>query len=80
MNMKSPLLLAVIASLTLGLAPFHEPHIIGKIKWVMGGAVGMKAMDWFDLCLHGAPWVFLLVILIRTVYTSLKSRSNSNEF
>ena len=28
--------------LTLGLANFyHEPHIIGKIRWVAGGAVGM---------------------------------------
>ena len=38
---------------TLGLAPFHpEPHIWGKIKWIMGGAIGMKPMDWFDTLLH----------------------------
>lgn len=51
----------LIASLTLGLAPFApEPHIWGKIKWVMGGAEGMKSADWFDLLMHGLPWVLLL--------------------
>ena len=48
-------------SLTLGLAPFTEPHIIGKLKWVFGGAIGMKMMDWFDLVLHGSPWLILLI-------------------
>ncbi len=52
------------AALTLGLAPFvPEPHLLGKIRWVAGGAVGMGAMDWFDLVLHGAPWVWLVVAL-----------------
>ena len=47
--------------LTLGLAPFYpEPHIIGKIRWVAGGAVGMGYMDWFDLLLHGLPWALLV--------------------
>jgi hypothetical protein len=53
---------ALVASLTLGLAPFApEPHVIGKLRWVAGGAVGMTAMDWGDLVLHGAPWCLLLV-------------------
>ena len=52
--------MAVLFSLTLGLAPFKpEPHIVGKIRWVMGGARGMKPMDYFDLFLHGAPFIFL---------------------
>lgn len=51
-----------IASLTLGLAPFTpEPHIWGKLTWILGGANGMQAMDWFDFLMHGAPW-FLLII------------------
>jgi len=55
----------LLASLTLGLAPFvPEPHIVGKIKWIAGGAVGMQAMDWFDVFLHGTPWVLLLLSLI----------------
>jgi hypothetical protein len=48
--------------LTLGLAPFvPEPHIIGKIRWIAGGAVGMTALDWGDTLLHGLPWLLLLV-------------------
>jgi hypothetical protein len=51
----------VLACLTLGLAPFFpEPHIWGKLKWMLGGAAGMQLMDWFDLVLHGFPWVLLI--------------------
>lgn len=54
--------LITLACLTLGLAPFvPEPHIWGKLKWLAGGAVGMKPMDWFDTLLHGLPWLLLLV-------------------
>jgi hypothetical protein len=51
----------LIACLTLGLAPYYpEPHIWGKVKWIIGGADGMKAMDWFDFVFHGIPWALLL--------------------
>ncbi len=65
---KSNVLIALIASLTLGLAPFFpEPHLFGKIRWVLGGAVGMQPMDWFDLVLHGAPWVWLIIEAIKLI-------------
>ncbi len=54
---------AVVACLTLGLAPWFPPHIVGKLEWVRGGAVGMEPLDWFDLVMHGAPWVWLVVEL-----------------
>ena len=55
----------VLASLTLGLAPFvPEPHIWGKLKWVLGGAEGMAMMDWLDLMYHGLPFVLLIRDLI----------------
>ena len=55
----------LLASLTLGLAPFSpEPHIWGKLKWVWGGAKGMQLMDWWDLVMHGTPWVLLLLSII----------------
>ena len=54
------LLLPRLAAMGLGLAPFvPEPHIVGKLRWVLGGAEGMAPMDWFDIVLHGAPWVWL---------------------
>ncbi len=56
----------LLLCLTLGLAPFYpEPHIWGKIKWISGGAVGMQALDWFDVLLHGFPWVLLVRLLLR---------------
>lgn len=70
------LILAIVASLTLGLAPWYpEPHLFGKIRWVMGGAAGMGPMDWFDLCWHGAPFVFLIVVLILKLRNIIKQRS-----
>ena len=60
-NWKMVLLLC----LTLGLAPyFPEPHILGKVKWILGGATGMKPMDWFDVLLHGFPFVLLTRLLV----------------
>ena len=54
-------LLVLVLCLTLGLAPFTpEPHILGKVRWLAGGAEGMAAVDYFDLLLHGLPWTILL--------------------
>lgn len=64
--------LFLIASLTLGLAPFlPEPHLLGKLRWVAGGAKGMQLMDYFDLVMHGFPWL-LLVLSIGLKITSRK--------
>lgn len=58
--------MALMMSLTLGLAPFlPEPHVVGKLRWVAGGAHGMAPIDAFDLALHGLPWVWLAVELAR---------------
>lgn len=58
----------ILLCLTLGLAPFFpEPHIWGKLKWIAGGAEGMQAEDWFDVLLHGFPFLLLLRLLIVNV-------------
>lgn len=50
--------------LTLGLAPFFpEPHILGKLKWIAGGANGMQPMDWFDTLFHGFPFLLLIRLI-----------------
>ena len=65
---KRQLLTWFLVSLTLGLAPFvPEPHIVGKIRWVAGGANGMTGMDWFDLVFHGVPWVFLAYWIFKPI-------------
>ena len=64
-NVLNDVKLWLIASLTLGLAPFFpEPHLWGKLKWVLGGANGMQLTDWFDFIKHGFPWVMLIRILV----------------
>jgi hypothetical protein len=56
--------IAIILCLTLGLAPFApEPHVWGKLKWVYGGAKGMQLADWFDLLMHGFPFVLLIWLI-----------------
>ena len=58
-NAKIPFFL----TLTLGLAPFlPEPHLWGKIKWIVGGSIGMTPLDWFDFILHVSPFIWLAVI------------------
>jgi hypothetical protein len=61
--MKKKLQMAVIASLTLGLAPFTpEPHIWKQLLNTYYGCT-MAGIDWFDLFMHGAPWLFLIYVL-----------------
>ena len=63
---KSTIGLVIVVCLTLGLAPFYpEPHIWGKLKWVWGGANGMGLMDWLDMLMHGAPWIYLLFLIVK---------------
>lgn len=73
-NKYASLIMPLVASLTLGLAPFFpEPHIIGKIRWILGGAQGMELMDWFDLIMHGAPFIWLFTVLILILAKGRKS-------
>jgi len=67
----------LIASFTLGLAPFNPPHIWGKIQWILGGGAisgdkPMQLMDWGDLLLHGTPWVLLIISGILNLLDSNK--------
>jgi len=71
--LKSKLFTPLLLSLTLGLEPFTpEPHLMGKIRWVIGGGLGVYAMDVFDLVLHGAPWIWLVYTLGTSLKTSAK--------
>ena len=54
---------AIIASLTLGLAPFRPPHLWEKLVMLSRGEL-RRPLDWFDLFLHGAPWVILILKIV----------------
>lgn len=57
---RIPWSLAIIAALTLGLAPFvPEPHIWEKLKMLVRGTL-VRPIDIFDLLMHGVPWLLLM--------------------
>ncbi|WP_203296322.1 hypothetical protein [Luteirhabdus pelagi] len=65
MNFFNDIKIILLLCLTLGLAPFFpEPHIWGKLRWIAGGAEGMQLMDWFDVLLHGFPFLLLLRYIV----------------
>lgn len=69
MNLWNNWRILILLCLTLGMAPFFpEPHIWGKLKWIIGGGVGMGPTDYFDLLFHGAPFL----LLIRRVLIEIK--------
>ncbi len=71
---RIPWSLLIIAALTLGLAPFlPEPHVWEKIRMLAQGAL-TRPVDIFDLAMHGAPWLAILLKAIREV-----SRPQSGE-
>ena len=74
MNVINNWKIVFLLCLTLGMAPlFPEPHLWVKLKWVFGGSIGMKPMDWFDLFFHGFPFV----LLIRFIVIKFKKNNGS---
>jgi hypothetical protein len=63
---KLPWGLVVLACLTLGLAPFAPPHIWEKLQMLARGEL-VRFIDWFDLVLHGTPWVILIAKVVIAV-------------
>lgn len=65
MKEKNLFQLSLIASLTLGLAPFvPEPHIWKQILNLYLSRP-MYSLDWLDIAMHGTPWVVFIVLGVR---------------
>ncbi|MDA8424043.1 MAG: hypothetical protein M0Z89_11985 [Nitrospiraceae bacterium] len=60
---KLPWGMLILVCLTLGLAPFAPPHIWEKLQMLAKGQL-VRPIDWFDLVLHGTPWVLLIMKVI----------------
>lgn len=61
--------IVLLLCLTLGLAPYYpQPHILGKVRWVWKGANNMMIMDWFDLLLHGFPFLLLIRLIFLKIF------------
>ena len=77
-SIKTNWKLFALASATLGLAPFTpEPHLWGKLVWIMGGAKGMQAVDWFDFLMHGTPWFLLIISGVINLVDKLKKETTN---
>ena len=67
MHLLDHLSWTVIAALCifLGLAPFTpEPHIVEKLRMLAQGNL-VRPIDIFDLLMHGAPFVLLMLKVLR---------------
>ena len=64
---RIPWTLLILLCLTLGLAPFRPPHILEKLQMLSRGQLE-KPIDWFDLLLHGVPWVLLLAKVVLSLF------------
>jgi hypothetical protein len=54
-----------ILVVTLGLAPYlPQPHVVEKLVMLFAGEL-KRAIDIFDLLLHGTPWLLLILKLVR---------------
>jgi len=61
------LLPLAIGALLLGLAPFTpQPHLLEKLNMLFAGTL-QRPVDIFDLCLHGALPLLLLMKTIRVL-------------
>lgn len=68
---KIPLSLLIVLSLTLGLAPFFpEPHLWEKLKMLVQGTL-TRPIDIFDLVLHAAAPLLLILKLLRLGMTGI---------
>lgn len=67
---------AVLASLTLGLAPFNPPHVLEKLQWLARGELS-RPIDIFDLLMHGAPWMVLVSVIVRELVGRSRSQAPS---
>lgn len=55
----------LLVAILLGLAPFFpEPHLWEKLKMLASGRLS-RPLDIFDLCMHAAPLLLVLLKLWR---------------
>jgi len=64
---KLPWSMIILFCLTLGLAPFFPiPHVWEKLKMFSSGTL-VRPINWFDLIMHAAPWILLLIKIVLTM-------------
>lgn len=68
---RKGLLISALLCITLGIAPLSgESHLVGKWRWILGGADGMAPLDWFDAAMHTAPFLLLTYFIFKILKSS----------
>jgi len=63
----------IVMALALGMAPFSgQSHLIEKLQLLQAGQL-TKGIDIFDLFMHGAPIILLLLKTIRVYQIKFKT-------
>lgn len=76
---RLPLGSLVIGALLLGLAPFTpEPHLVEKLRMLAEGTL-RRPIDIFDLFLHGALPLLLLLKLLRMARVRSRGGAEKSE-
>lgn len=81
MNLLDKISLPVlfIVALALGLAPFSpQPHLWEKLNMLMDGTL-TRPLDIFDLFMHAAPLILLVLKLVRMRALKLKQSASEHE-
>lgn len=61
---RIPLTLLAPLAIVLALAPFRpQPHLWEKLQMLLAGEL-TRSIDIFDLVLHGAPLLLLVLVLL----------------
>jgi hypothetical protein len=65
-----PYIVLVPVAILLALAPFGAtPHLVEKWRMLFSGTL-RRPLDWFDLVLHTAPLVVLLIKIVAGLYNA----------
>ena len=68
----------ILGCVTLGLAPFNPPHVYEKLLMLFKGQLS-QAIDWFDLFLHGSPWLILILKIVLRFYRPKRFRKDPTD-
>jgi phosphoglycerol transferase MdoB-like AlkP superfamily enzyme len=71
---NSTITIIALSLLFLGFSPINEPHLFGKVTWLLGGAVGMKPIDWFDLIMHGGSLIISIILFVKIIFLSINKK------
>ena len=55
-----PWTLLIVLAIAMAIVPFGQSHFVEKWRMLFSGTL-RRPLDWFDLVLHSAPLVLLLL-------------------